>query len=244
MIRDTICNFLTLESVDYGLDAFESKFHPDLDLVPAITSHIVLNGTFALQGHFSKWERPGNSFELAKTIALPIFTALGASIVVSALQKRSITNGITDCMLHASFFALYRIYFHYQEYNPQYQWYNQVLMGGSFVLGALTLAKKCARYALQHLRDPKFPWHIQCGYEVAKSLTTYTFTQLADKYEWGMNEKMVRNMTILHLVSMALIFPTEALTGINTRHQPLQMTKLYAIAVISFRLFLGNNIPS
>jgi len=244
MIRDTFCNFLTLESLDFGLDAFESKFHPDLDLVPAITGHVVLNGTFALQGHVSKWERPENTFELAKTLIFPILAGLGATVVVNSLRGRSIMSGMADFALHASFFAIYRSYFHHQEYTPQYQWYHQVLMGGSFVLGSLTLAKKCTRYALQHYRDPKFPWHIHCGYEVAKSLTTFTLTRLADHYELGMNEKMVRNMTILHLVSMALIFPTEALTGIKTLHNPLQMTKLYAIAAIAFRFFLGNNTPS
>ncbi|MGE0832168.1 MAG: hypothetical protein AB7N99_05890 [Simkaniaceae bacterium] len=241
MIRDTFLNFFCSESLDYGFDAFESHVNPQVDLSAERASHLILNGTFALQGHVNQWKRPSNEIALIQTIAFPIFAGLGGLLITNSIQGHSLTKGWIDFSLHAGFFAMYRTYFHSQNYEPRYQWYNQILMGGSFVLGALTLAKKCARYALQHSRNPAFPFLIQSGYEIAKSLSTFALTNLADHFEVGTQEKMVRNMLILHLVSMALIFPTEALTQVKLGHHPLDMTKQFLVVAGVFRLSLGNN---
>ena len=244
MIRDTFLNFFVSEHLDYGFDAFESKFNPRLDLNSAVAGHFALNAIFALQGYFAQWKRPENTQDLTKTIVLPILVGLGSTVISNTLKGRSNTTGMSDLALHSFFFAAYRIYFHNQGYDPKHQWYNQVLMGGSFVLGVLTLAKKCARYMLQQMRDPKFPSYVHCSYEIAKSSATFTITNLAERYNVGASDRMVRNLTILHLVSIALIFPIETLSGVKMGHNPLQMTKTFVIFAGSFSLLLGNNAPS
>lgn len=242
MISDTFFNFFSFESLDNSFDVFESDLNPSVSAWDLGPTHLVLNGAFALQGHLSEWKRPEDESELIKAIAFPILAGMGVAAVASTLQGRLI-DAAPDFALNATYYALYRLFIHHEKHEPQAQWYNVGLMGDSFAIGVLISIKKCARYALITFRDAKFLSHIYCGYELSKSLATVGVVLLADKYDIGSSEKMVRNLTILHIMSVAFLFPTEKLTGVKLQLDPYGMTRTFVVTTAMLRLCGGVKSP-
>jgi hypothetical protein len=213
---------------------YESQMNPDVDLRAAKASHFVFNGIYALQGHYSEWEEPKNFVDLIKTIALPVFGGLTTVVLTNKVIGRSITNNILDFTLHATFFSIKRIFFYSRGYGSRTEWLSKMKMDNGIVSLMIEISENCARFALQHFRDPMFPCHHHYFDTLARSVAKYALVQLANKHDFYSDTWFLRNIVIIAHVNVMMIFLNESL-GIKTGIDPFNEIKFYALAAIAFK---------
>lgn len=228
-------NFIFHEMHDRGAEDFESQINPDVDLRAATSSHLVLNGIYALQGHYSEWEQSESFVELIQTIAFPIFGGLAALVLTNKVIGRSIMNNILDLALHATFFTINRIFFYSRGFGARTEWLDRITMDDGIVSQMIRISEICARFALQYFRDSKFPYHHYCFNVIAMMTTEYALVQLANKHDFCSDKWLMRNLVIKAHVTVVVAFLNESL-GIKTKlESPFDLIKIYALAAIVFK---------